>query len=246
MFGSLMGYRVSGRGAAARRQQNRREMREAIVGAAERIVAEQGIEALTMRAVGQAIGYSAAALYEYFPAKEDLYAALYFDGRDGLAQRMRETLAALPPGTRARERLLALGHAYRAFAHRHPQLFRLAFGRAMAAAAAVADDADDPECEAPFEGKDAFGVLVDVAAAGIEAGELVPLSPPVLAVAAWTAIHGFVILEINGHIGFHGPPSLQAEAAGPGFPSPDELFGAVARLFADNVSRHPAAPVADP
>jgi AcrR family transcriptional regulator len=236
-----------GSGAAARRRQNRREMREAIVEAAERIVAEQGIEALTMRAVGQAIGYSAAALYEYFPAKEDLYAALYFGGRDGLAERMRATLDAQPAEATGRERLLALGHAYRAFARSQPQLFRLAFGQAMApaehvAAAAVEPDAD---CAHPVERKDAFALLVDLAAEGIARGEFVPMPPSVLALAAWTTVHGFVILELNGHIGFHGPPSLRSDIAAAALPPPDDLFDAVARLFVDNVSR-PAAPAADP
>ncbi len=238
---------MAGRGAVTRRQQNRREMRELIVGAAERIASEQGIEALTMRAVGQAIGYSAAALYEYFPAKEDLYAALYFDGRDGLAQQMRQTLAGVPPGATARDRMLALGHAYRAFARRQPQLFRLAFGEAMAADGTNDAAGGDPaDCDDPFDGMDAFALLVDVAAEGIERGEFVRMPPPVLAVAAWTAIHGFVILELNGHIGHHGPPSLRAGAAAAALPSPDELFDAVARLFVDNVSRSAAGPAAGP
>lgn len=233
-------------GAAARRQQNRREMREAIVDAAGRIVSTQGAEALTMRAVGQAIGYSAAALYEYFPAKEELYAALYFDGQEGLAGRMRETLADLPPNANGRNRLLALAHAYRAFARERPELFRLAFGEAMAERETGHDAADKPDegCGDPAEGKDAFGLLVDVAAAGIAEGEFAPMPPMTLAVAAWTAIHGFVILELNGHIGHHGPANLRAAEPGP--PSPDELFGAIARLFVDSVSRRAAAPAADP
>lgn len=227
----------AGRGATARRARNRQDMRAAIVDAARRLVSEHGAPALTMRAVGQAIGYSAAALYEYFPAKEDLYAALYFDERDGLSARMRDALAALPPDTTTRERLLALGHSYRAFAYQQPELFRLAFGEAMADNTATPpptgladDDCDDP--------KDAFGLLIEVATTGIERGEFTPMPPMALAVAAWSLVHGFVILELNGHLTDHAPPTLRTKAARSAPPSPDELFDLIARLFMDSVARH--------
>src|SRR5262245_52695197 len=75
-------------GAAARREKGRQEMRGAILAEARRLLTEQGAEAVSMRAIARAIGYTPGALYEYFPAKEDVFHALYFEGTDGLAGRM--------------------------------------------------------------------------------------------------------------------------------------------------------------
>src|SRR5688572_29535672 len=99
--------------AASRRDRNRQERREEIMAAARRIVSEQGIDALTMRAVAQNLGYAAPSLYEYFPSKEDLLGCLYFAGAGGFSQHLGETLAAMPAAASALERLFASGHAYR-------------------------------------------------------------------------------------------------------------------------------------
>jgi len=86
-------------GAALRREQGRREMRGNILDEARRLLTEEGAGGLSMRAIARALGYSPAALYEYFPAKEDIFAALYFEGSGGLAGRMRAVAEALPPKT---------------------------------------------------------------------------------------------------------------------------------------------------
>ena len=71
-------------------------MRAAILDEARRLLTEEGASALSMRAIARALGYSPAALYEYFPGKEDIFNALYFEGAGGLAGRIvavRETSA---------------------------------------------------------------------------------------------------------------------------------------------------------
>src|SRR5687768_17769497 len=83
-------------GAALRREQGRREMRAAILDEARRLLTEEGPAALSMRAIARALGYSPAALYEYFPSKEDIFAALYFEGAGGLAGEMLAVRDAVP------------------------------------------------------------------------------------------------------------------------------------------------------
>ena len=226
-------------GAAARRERNRREMRESILTAARRIVSEQGVEALTMRALAQAIGYSPGALYEYFPAKEDLCGCLYFEGSGGLAERMRDTVAAVPSNGSALDRMRALGHAYRAYAHEQPELFRLVLGnrRPEFTEGFTPHDPKDPDDRELPEEKDAFGLLVDVARDGVARGEFATMSPVTIAVAAWAAVHGFVILELTGHLTSDAPPALVAMRAAGGGPSLDDLFGAALELCARGVQR---------
>ncbi len=224
-------------GAAARRERNRQEMREAILGAARRIVSEQGVDALTMRAVAQEIGYSAPALYEYFPSKEDLHGCLYFEGSGGFAQRMRDTLAALPAEASALERIEALGHAYRAYAHEQPDLFRLVLGEPAPKFTPGFSPPAPDQAEGEDE-KDAFALLTEVARVGVERGELTPLPPLTIAMAAWTAVHGFVMLELTGHLTGEVPPAraIQASSTANG-PSLDDLFAVVLRLLATGIMR---------
>lgn len=224
-------------GAAARRERNRQEMRDAILGAARRIVTEQGVDALTMRAIGHEIGYSAPALYEYFPSKEDLYGCLYFEGSGGFAQRMRDSLAALPAAASALERIETLGHAYRAYAHEQPDLFRLVLGES---APEFSPGFSPPAPGGPpsADDKDAFAVLVEVAREGIERGEFVPMSPVMIAIAAWTAVHGFVMLEMTGHLTREIPPAeALGDASSPAPLALDDLFATSLRLLATGVLR---------
>lgn len=224
--------------AAQRRERNRQEMREAILEAARRIVTEQGIEALTMRAVAGAIGYSAAALYEYFPAKEDLYGCLYFEGSGGFAGRMRDTLAALPVEATGQERMAAVGHAYRAFAHEQPDLFRLVLANAAPELSPGFDPRGTGSAKKGADGEDAFSLLVGVAREGIERGEFVETSPIAIAMAAWTLVHGFVMLELTGHLTSDIPPAQAIkEAASDGGSTLDDLFAATLRLGAVGVLR---------
>lgn len=178
-------------GAAARREQARSEMRQAILAEARRLLTEEGANALSMRAIARALGYSPAALYEYFPAKEDIFAALYFEGADGLAGRMSAAIAALPPDATAYATLGALGAAYRDFAHTQPELFRLVFG-GQGAPHGQEVDPDGP--------RPGFDQLVDSIARGIAAGAIVDLPPTALAITCWSTVHGFTVLEMNGFI----------------------------------------------
>ena len=210
-------------GAAARREKGRQEMRELILREARRLLTEHGPDAVSMRAIARAIGYTPGALYEYFAAKEDIFFALYFEGTDGLAGRMAATKAAIPPGTPTVEALRALGRAYRAFAHEQPQLFRLVFGP-------LGDRRHRHHEPGKERERPGFDALVQTIEEGIARGEVVPLPALAIAVACWSMVHGFVVLEMNGHLG---------EDAHPGTSSPerDALFEVVADRLLHGVLR---------
>jgi AcrR family transcriptional regulator len=212
--------------AVARRERGRQEMREAILVAARRILADEGVDALSMRAVARAIGYSPAALYEYFTAKEDLEDSLYFEGAGGLEGRLQTTLASLPPSATAAEALTALGHAYRAFAREQPELFRLIFFRRGSVA---------PPVRPPDGGSSGgFGSLINVVTRGVENGEFVSVPTPVLSLTAWSAVHGFVALELSGVLS-GGPPGMPRGEDGS--PSLDDVFAASLDLSVTGIRR---------
>jgi AcrR family transcriptional regulator len=178
------------KGAVARRAAAREQMREAILDTARAMVATEGVASLSMRAVARELGYSPAALYEYFPGKEQLCRALYCEGADGLSDRLERALAILPAGGTLLDGIKALGRAYRAYALEQPELFRLVFD-----SKAAGHEPDTEEIERTQQGYD---VLRDAMRRAAERGLLVDVPPDALAVAAWAAVHGFVTLELAG------------------------------------------------
>jgi AcrR family transcriptional regulator len=206
-------------GASARRERGRQEMRAAILTAAASIFEADGIDGLTIRAVAQAIGYSPGAIYEYFDSKEAILTAIYFEGTDGLGGFCERSVATMPPNASAVDAIIALGHAYRTYALAHPDLYRLVFGGFKTPPSAPPGECQDGDADA-----NGFDVLADITARGVASGELVDIPPPVIAINAWAAVHGFVSLEITGHL-------TGGDAPGEPPPSPEEGEQRRAALF---------------
>lgn len=207
-------------GASERRERGRQEMRSAILDAAGRIVAAEGVDGLTIRAVAQAVGYSAGALYEYFDSKEAILAALYFEGADGLGSYCERAVDALPEGATAIEALAALGQAYRSYALAHPELYRLVFGSFKKPPAPL-----ETRCE--VEGHGGFDLLMRIAEQGVAEGSMAGLPLPVIASAAWSIVHGFVSLELTGHLTGGDRPGEPPASPEEGRRRRDDLFAAL-------------------
>jgi AcrR family transcriptional regulator len=216
-----------GSGAASRRDRFRAETRAAILDAARQIVTAKGVEDFSLREVARAVGYSPAALYEYFASKEDMLSCLYFESSGGLGQRLADIVATRPNGTPVIEDLKALGRGYRAFAIENPALYRLIF----TINPLPRPPAGEPDREGP-----AYQALVDTVARGIEAGEFVAMSPLVVAVTCWSFVHGFVMLELNGHLTPATPPGRTLDQL-PARPPADDLFEAVLHTLEAGVLR---------
>lgn len=200
-------------------------MRSAILSAAAVIVEAEGIDGLTIRAVAQAVGYSPGALYEYFDSKEAILTALYFGGADGLGGFCERAVSALPPDASAIDGIVALGHAYRSYALAHPDLYRLVFGGFKTPPMAPPVNCDGDEDESG-----GFGTMAAVAARGVAGGELEDLPPEVIAITAWAAVHGFVSLEVTGHITGGDGPGVPPSSPDAGRQIRDSLFDALLRM----------------
>jgi AcrR family transcriptional regulator len=96
--------------------------RRAILDAALAIADEQGLAAVTMRAVAARVGLTPMALYPHIGGKDGLL--------DGIVERLlAELLPALQTPGNAEHRLRALARALRAVARRHPSAFTLMLSR---------------------------------------------------------------------------------------------------------------------
>jgi AcrR family transcriptional regulator len=98
-------------------------LKDDILKAALRLVDEQGVAAVTMRAVAGALDYSATAIYQHFESKENLLLTLKFQAGDLLAETLEQARREPTLG----EQLLAMGHAYVQFGLDNPAYYRLIF-----------------------------------------------------------------------------------------------------------------------
>jgi AcrR family transcriptional regulator len=105
----------------------RQALRARILEAARRIVTRDGFAALSMRKIADAIDYSPASLYLYFKNRDAIAHALGDEGYAQLLATLEAPTDPSLPAARPAERLRALVEAYIAFAHAHPQTYRLVF-----------------------------------------------------------------------------------------------------------------------
>ncbi|SDD46632.1 TetR/AcrR family transcriptional regulator [Auraticoccus monumenti] len=198
-----------------RREQLRVQMVSDIKQHALAQLAEGGPEALSLNAIARAMRVSGPALYRYFASREDLLGELAADGYDSLG----EALEAAADGADVRDdgvrgaRLRAVAAAYRGWVLAHPHLYRLMFASRYGSGL-VAPDRVVPASRRPM-----IPVLTAVAElGGPTSGRSLPdalvaqlkdwqsrswssTAPPetaLLAVTAWTRLHGLLGLEIEG------------------------------------------------
>jgi AcrR family transcriptional regulator len=164
-------------------------MRQSILDEAGRLLREKGLAAVSLRAIARELGYSPAALYEYFTGIDEILKLLYFEGVDGLDGRMRRAIEEPKESNSVIPKIRALGHSYRTYAHSQPDLFRLQFSEYK-----VADSREHDESSP------GFGVLIQTIEEGIASGELLDKPAIVLGMFLWANVHGFVVLEISKHI----------------------------------------------
>jgi AcrR family transcriptional regulator len=170
-----------------RRREHDETTAEALLDAAERTIADEGVDALSLRKVATDAGTTTRAIYTLFESKSGLVAALGLRAFN-LLQR---DIEALPATDQPRQDLVEVALAFRRFAIEHPALFSIAFHRADPAiwshfraaatdALAVLDKRFEPLAEADLLG----GRSVSEASAQFRAlGEGV----------AWTELRGHVL-----------------------------------------------------
>ena len=100
-------------GPSDRRGYHHGNLKEALVEAARRFIAERGLLGFTLVEAAKLVGVTPAALYRHFRGREDLVAEVAFRGFTQLAERLGRALAG--QGTPL-ERFTRMGEAYLDFA----------------------------------------------------------------------------------------------------------------------------------
>jgi AcrR family transcriptional regulator len=156
------------------------DVRDALVAAAITVLERGGPQALTVRAVAQQADVAPMGVYNHLTDKRGLELAVIEAGFAELRDALTAVTAADP-----KRRMYECGVAYRRIAKARPQVYRLMFGPHLG---------DAGLHNAPL----AIGALVEVIKYAQVGGILRVGDPDVMAKNVWAAIHGAVMLELEG------------------------------------------------
>src|SRR5690348_16529500 len=114
-------------GIKERQVRDREAVRRAILDAARELFVAEGFHNVSIRKIAERIEYSPAAIYGYFPSKDDIFFALAEEGfrllGDPGTTAHQDELARLSPVDRIRRIFLRVYE----FSKEHPQYFELMF-----------------------------------------------------------------------------------------------------------------------
>lgn len=167
------------------------DLRNALLQAALKLLAESGQENLSLREVAVRAGVSSGAPYRHFENKEALLAALAEGGFRRLESAIAEAVAKHPqhPVKQLRE----IARTYLGMAEENPPFFKVMFGPY---------DTHDPVqkdvipiCEKVF--MDLAGIFIK----GIADGHLRKQDPERMALSYWAMLHGLSMLLIDKKLG---------------------------------------------
>ena len=114
---------AAGRGPARPRDRSF-DLKEACLQAAREVIAEQGVEGLSLRDGARKLAISHQAPYRHFASRDHLLAEIMQRCFVDFAEHLDRAAAAAPPGAE----LPAMGNAYLAYARDMPLEYRLMFG----------------------------------------------------------------------------------------------------------------------
>lgn len=198
------------------RERNRRgegaRLRDDILAAATALLDETGDEnAVTLRAVARRVGVAAPSLYAHFADRQAILLTVVQGAFEELHQRLASAEAGAGPDPVVR--LRAVCSAYLDFAATRPQRYRVVFGGAWNAAAALEDAALTP-AEAADLGRDVLAVFTGALRGCVAAGRSSSTDPHADAVAVWVALHGLAHQRVVAPL-FSWPEGIAERLIGP-------------------------------
>ncbi|MEH3148491.1 MAG: TetR/AcrR family transcriptional regulator [Methylobacterium frigidaeris] len=205
--------------ASDRRGYHHGNLKEALIEAARRFIAERGLGGFTLVDAARLVGVSPAALYRHFRGREALLEEVAERGFADLAGRLGRALRG--PGTPL-ERFTRMGEAYLTFAEEEPGYYAAIFEARPVAAGPP---------EAPPRDRDAFGLLVEALRTTFPDG-FGTVDPRFVALEVWSLSHGIATLAAAGRL-----------PAGPGLPTKHDLLraGVLALVHGAGAKGAPAA-----
>lgn len=182
---------------ARRSEHSQEQIKEMVLNAAETIIIEEGVEALTVRKIAMEIGYTVGSIYMVFANMQDLMTHIKGRALDELAAQMQRVM----PDESIEQQIGALADAYLRFAVQNYNRWSMIF---------------EPDLQHGDALPDWYRQKVELLFTPIEAlfGQLSPGSGAEQARQAarvlWCGVHGVCMLSLSGTLGRAGVESAEA------------------------------------
>jgi AcrR family transcriptional regulator len=160
-----------------------------LVDVAERILADEGIESLSLRRIARGAGVTHGAPLRHYRSYAALLSEVAARGFRALFVAVEDAEAALPAGAGGRARLAAIARAYVRCAVERPGVFALMFRPELL------DVASEPFRR---DSQAAFDQLLRAVRAAQDSGWRTGADTRRLAGALWSSVHGFASLWSQG------------------------------------------------
>jgi AcrR family transcriptional regulator len=168
-----------------------RQTRTKVLDAAMRLLDTDGPDALQVRRIAAEVGSSTMTVYTHFGSMDDLRAAVVDEGLARFATTLEQAGQTEDPIAD----LFVQGVAYRRFALGNPHLYRMMFG----VSGPKSDQPNFRELTGNTpHGDAAFGFLARLTERAAADGRVRVPDTVALAAQIWSAIHGYVLLEMAG------------------------------------------------
>jgi AcrR family transcriptional regulator len=192
------------------------DLKVALIDAVEQVVRERGVGHVSLRAVARQVGVTHAASAHHFENKAGLLTAFATQGYVQLAAAVLAAVDEAQPAD-GPSVLEAVGRGYVKFALANPGRFEVMFRLDVL-------NADDPDFVAASNS--AYSLLVTTVARCQSEGFLGGKDPEVVAVSAWSMVHGLAALWISGRLS----ERIREK-------DPNRLADKVSRLYVDSILR---------
>lgn len=168
-----------------RRDQEKQEVRQAIINASTELFLKHGYHNFSLRQVAEKIGYSPGTIYLYFQDKD---AVLYTIMEEGVV-RFASALSAAVATPDVRDRLARLGRAYVQFGIQNPAHYQLMFMQRP-------DYLERADTTTPQTIAEIFALWRSVVEEAMQAGILRQGDPTSTGDILWALLHGVVSIAI--------------------------------------------------
>jgi AcrR family transcriptional regulator len=186
-------------------------LKEALVEAARRFIAERGLGGFTLVEAARLAGVTPAALYRHFSGRDALVSEVAGRGFTLLAERLGR---AVRGGGTALERFTRMGEAYLAFAEEEPGFYAAMFAPRSTEEQGFGVWGPPPGAKDPPRRSGAFALLTEALTRTFPDG-FGGVDPRFIALEVWALSHGIATLDAAGQL-----------PKGPGLPDKYELLRA--------------------
>ena len=175
-------------------------MRERLIRSTVDLLAEFGPEQLKVRTITDAAGVSTIAVYHHFGGLKELLQDVVAHGYADLAAALEAASQAdADPGVQ----LFAIALATRSVAQNNAHLYDMMFGLSTRGTYRYVGS---PDSKTASGFGTAYAVLVDACERLAQSGRVSVNDSSQIAAELWSAVHGFVTLEMAGHFAHFADP----------------------------------------